>query len=361
MSFPLWRKSRQQADLEQEIQSHLQMAASDRTARGESAEKARQAARREFGNVDLVQQVARDQWSGLWLDQFLQDLRYAARMLRKNPGFTLVAILTLALGIGANTAIFSLVNGILLRPLPYNQPEQLIQVTGTYPKGGLAAMRSQMQSMDVAGYVEGHEVNLTGRGAPIRLTATLASAEFFSVLGTPAEAGRTFRAGEDLAAQNSYVILSHHLWQQRFASDPSVIGQWIKLEGVQRQIIGVMPPHFRFPSPQTDVWIPLDIDPRNTINYWAGDFMPVVGRLRPAATLAQASAEIRLFQSHVMTLFPWTMPATWNAGVTVVSLRDGLVGDIVDGVAEAQCGLAVAPGVPGESDIGSEIVEVLVI
>ena len=327
MSFPLWRKSRQQADLEQEIESHLQMATSDRTARGEAVEKARQAARREFGNVDLVQQVTRDQWSGLWLEQFLQDLRYAARMLRKNPGFTLVAILTLALGIGANTAIFSLVNGILLRPLPYYQSEQLVQVTGTYPKGGFAAMRSQMHSMDVAGYVEGHELNLTGRGTPLRLTATLASAEFFSVLGTPAEAGRTFRAGEDLAAKNSYVVLSHRLWQQRFASDPSAVGQWIKLEGIQRQIIGVMPPAFRFPSPQTDVWIPLDIDPRNTVGYWAGDFMPVIGRLRPGATLVQASAEIRLFQSHVMALFPWTMPATWNAGVTVVSLRDGLVRD----------------------------------
>jgi hypothetical protein len=249
-------------------------------------------------------------------------------MLRKNPGFTLIAVLTLALGIGANTAIFSLVNGILLRPLPYYQPEQLVQVTGTYPKGGFAAMRSQVQSMDVAGYVEGHEVNLTGRAAPTRLTATLVSAEFFSVLGTPAEAGRTFLAGEDLAAKNSYVILSHRLWQQRFASDYSVIGQWIQLEGVQRQIIGVMPAYFPFPSPQTDVWIPLDIDPRNTVSYWAGDFMPVIGRLRPGAALAQAGAEIRLFQSHVMSLFPWTMPATCNAGVTAVSLRDGLVGDV---------------------------------
>jgi predicted permease len=326
--LPFWRNEQRQAQLEQEIKSHLQMAASDRVERGESPQHAQQAARREFGNVALVEQVTRDQWATLWLDEFLQDLRYAARMLRRNPSFPLIAVLTLALGIGANTAIFSLVNSILLRPLPYHQPEQLVQVTGTYPKGGIAAMRSQMQSMDVAAYMEGHEVNLTGRGAPVRLTATLVSAELFSVLGTPAELGRTLHSGEDLAAQNSYVILSHRIWQQRFAADPSVIGQWIKLEGLQRQIIGVMPPDFRFPSPQTDVWIPLDIDPRNTISYWAGDFLQVIGRLRPGATLAQASNEIRMFQSHVMTLFPWTMPATWNAGVAVVSLRDGLVGDI---------------------------------
>ena len=328
MRLPFWRKPQRQMQLEQEIQSHLRMAASDRVERGESAEGAQQAARREFGNVALVEQVTRDQWGWMRLEELLQDLRYGARMLRKNPGFALVAVFTLALGIGANTAIFSLVNGILLRPLPYYQPEQLVQVTGTYPKGGFAAMRSRMQSVDVAGYVEGHELNLTGRGAPVRLTATLVSAELFSVLGTPAEAGRTFRSGEDLATRNSYVIFSHRLWQQRFASDTSVICQWIKLDGVQRQVIGVMPADFKFPSPEADVWIPLDIDSSNTTSYWAGDFMMVIGRLHPATTLAQAGAEIRLFQSHVKSLFPWPMPATWNAAVTVVSLRDGLVGDV---------------------------------
>ncbi len=327
MKFP-WQRDRKQQELEQELQSHLRMAASDRTDRGESAERAQQAARSEFGNVGLVQQVTRDQWGWIWLEELVQDLRYGARMLRKNPGFTLVAVLTLALGIGANTAIFSLVSGILLRPLPFDQPDRLVQVTGFYPKGAFAAMRSRMQSMDVAAYVEGYEFNLTGQGVPVRLTATLVSADLFSVLGAPAEFGRTFRSGEDLATKNNYVVLSHHLWQQRFASDRAVIGQWINLEGIQRQIVGVMPADFRFPSPQTDVWIPLDIDPRNAVSYWAGDFMPVIGRLRSGATLAQAGAEIRLFQSQVMSLFPWPMPATWNAGVSVVLLRDGLVSDL---------------------------------
>jgi predicted permease len=322
-----WRTT-QQVQLEQEIHSHLRMAASDRVERGESAQDAQQAALREFGNVALVQLTTRDQWGWCWLEELLQDLRYGARTLRKNPGFTLVAVLTLALGIGANTAIFSLVNGILLRPLPYEQPDRLVQVTGTYPKGGFAAMRSQIQSMDVAAYAEGHEFNLAGRGAPTRLTATLVSAELFSVLGAPAEVGRTFRSGEDLAAQNRYVVLSHHLWQERFASDSSIIGLWISLDGIPHQIVGVMPADFRFPSPQTDVWIPLGLDLRKTISYWADDFMPVIGRLRPGATLAQADAEIRLFQLHVFSLFPWPMPATWNAGVSVVSLRDGLVNDL---------------------------------
>ena len=327
MKFP-WQGRDKREELAQELQSHLRMAASDRVERGESADCARQAARREFGNVALVQQVTRDQWPWLWLEELLQDLRYGARMLRKNPGFTLIAVLTIALGIGANTAIFSLVNGILLRPLPYYQPDRLVQITGFYPKGAFAVMRSHLQTFAPVAYAEGYEFNLIGKNVPVRVTATLVSADLFSILGARAGVGRTFRSGEDLATQNNYVLLSHRIWQQRFGSDVSVIGQWINLDGVQRQVVGVMPPEFRFPSPQNDVWVPLEIDPRNSDSYWAGDYMPVIGRLRPGATLAQASAEIQLFQSHVSSLFPWPMPATWNANVTALSLQDGLVGDI---------------------------------
>ena len=323
----LWR-SKQQEQLEQEIQSHLEMAKHDRVDRGETSAQAERSALLEFGNLALVENVTRDQWGWTWLEDFLQDLRYGARMLRKNPGFTLIAVLTLALGIGANTAMFSLVNGILLRPLPYPHPEQLLGLTGFYPKGGLAAMRDQVRTMDVAGYVEGYEFNLTGLGEPVRLTGTLVSANLFSVLGTAPELGRTFGAGEDLAGQNNYVMVSHTLWQRRSASTPAVIGRSIRLEGIPRQIVGVMPAGFGFPSLKTDVWIPLDIDARNTVSYWAGDFMPVVGRMRPGATIEQASAEARLFQSHVSALFPWPMPANWNAGLSAVSLRDGLAADM---------------------------------
>jgi len=327
VKFP-WRRREQRQQLEEEIQSHLEMAKQDRIDRGESAAQAETSVRREFGNVALVENITRDQWAWNWLDDLLQDLRYSARMLRKNPGFTLIAVLTLALGIGANTAIFSLVNGILLRRLPYSRPEQLVGVTGFYPKGGFAAMREHIRTMDVAAYVEGYEFNLTGLGEPVRLTGTLVSADLFSILGADAAIGRTFRSGEDIAGRNSFVILSRSLWQQRFASDPGIVGHWISLEGVQRQIVGVMPADFRFPSPQSEMWIPLDIDSRNTPSYWAGDFMPVIGRLRPGTTLQQASAEIRVFQSQASRLFPWPMPASWNAGVSVVSLQTGLVSDV---------------------------------
>ncbi|MGC2186000.1 MAG: ABC transporter permease [Terriglobales bacterium] len=262
------------------------------------------------------------------MTSLLQDIRYALRQLQKNPGFTVVAVLTLALGIGGNTAVFSLVNGILLLPLPYHQPEQLVSVTGTYPKGALVAMREQMRTMDVAAYSEGHDMNLTGIGEPVRLTGASVSAELLSILGTRPALGRTFFAGEDSAGQDNFVVLSHALWQQRFGSDPSIVGRSVELEGESRQVLGVMPADFHFPSAKTQLWIPLRNDPRNPVAYWAGDFMPVVGRLRPGSTLQQARAEVRVFQSHVGALFPWKMPASWNADVSVVWLQNGMVADV---------------------------------
>jgi predicted permease len=257
-----------------------------------------------------------------------QDIRYSLRMLAKSPGFSAVAILTLGLGIGANTSIFSLVDGILLQPLPYSDPKQLVSVTGSYPRGAFVAMRAQVHTLDVATYAEGHEFNLTGLGEPVRLAGTFVSAELFSILGARPELGRTFYPGQDAAGQDHYVILSHALWQQRFAADSAIVGRSIELEGVSRQVVGVMPESFRFPSPKTQLWIPLHNDPRVVFDYWAGDFMPVVGRLRPGAKISEARAEIRMFQSQVFALFPWPMPAAWNADLSVVPLQSGMVANV---------------------------------
>jgi len=151
--------------------------------------------------------VTRDIWGWRWLRDLINDARYGLRMLRKNPGFTAVAVLTLALGIGANTAIFSLVNGVLLVSLPYPNPERLVSITGTYPKGAFVAMREQMRTMDVGAYVEGYDLNLTGFGEPVRLTGTPVSAELLSILGARPEIGRTFYPGEDISGQDHVVIL----------------------------------------------------------------------------------------------------------------------------------------------------------
>jgi predicted permease len=258
----------------------------------------------------------------------MQDIRFGLRQLRASLGFTSVAAFTIALGIGANTAIFSLVSGILLRPLPYLRPAELVSVTGTYPKGAFSVLREQVRTMDVAAYAEGHEYNLTHVGDPVRLSGTPVSAEFFSVLGVRPQLSRTFVPGEDAAGNDQYVILSHELWEQRFGGNGNVIGRFIELEGASREIVGVMPSDFHFPSPKTQVWVPLHNDPRNKVEYWADDFMPVIGRLHPGATLAQAGAEVRLFQSRVFALFPWEMPRSWNADASVVGLRRGMVGDV---------------------------------
>jgi putative ABC transport system permease protein len=315
-------------EMDVELRFHIETRAEDLMRSGVSREEAMRRARIEFGGVERVKEEGREARGARIIETLLQDLRYGARILRKSPGFTAVAVLTLALGIGANTAIFSLVDGILLRPLPFAAPQNLVSITGTFPKGGFAAMREQVQSLDVAAYFEGHEYNLTGRGDPLRLSGVLVSAEFFSVLGARPELGRVFYPGEDVAGRDNYVILSHSLWEQRFGADPSILGHSIELEGVSREVIGVMPAEFTFPSTKTQVWLPLRNDPRDTVAYWAGDFMPIIGRLRAGSTIPRARAEIRLFQSRVPKLFPWPMPADWNADISVVELRNGMVADV---------------------------------
>ena len=322
------RRSRLESEMDTELRFHVQSYADDLMRKGVTKDEALRRARLEFGALERAKEECREARGISLTEALLQDLRYGARMLRKNPGFTAIAVLTLALGIGANTAIFSLVNGILLVSLPYSHPEQLVSITGTYPRGAFVAMREQIRTMDVAAYAEGHDFNLSGQGEPIRLSGTYVSAELFSVLGARAALGRSFLPGEDLAGQDNYVILSHSLWEQLFRRDPTILGRSINLEGVARQVIGVMPSDFRFPSAKTQVWIPLHNDPRSVPDYWAGDFMPIIGRLHPGVTLPQARSEIRLFQSHVGALFPWQMPASWNADVSVIQLQNGMVADV---------------------------------
>jgi len=321
-------RERQKLEFEEEVRGHLKMAAQDRIESGQSTVEANYDARREFGNVSIVTETARDAWGGRWWEELLEDTRYGLRRMRKAPGFSAIAILTLALGIGANTAIFSLVNGILLSSLPYPEPDRLVTLNGTYPKGAFVAMRQQMRTMDAGAYVESQRFNLTGQGEAVQLTGSSVSAELFSILGARPELGRTFYPGEDVPGQDNFVVLSHALWEQRFGADPGILGRSIELAGASRQVVGVMPVNFRFPSSKTELWVPLRNDPRDTVSFWAGDFMPIVGRLRPGVTIEQAQTEIRMFQSHVGTLFPWPMPATWNQSVSVVPLQNGMVADV---------------------------------
>jgi len=337
MKIPFWRRSRQQEDLEQEIHSHLQMDANDRFERGESAEHAEQAARREFGNVALVQQVTRDQWGWRWLEELLQDLRYGARMLRKNLGFTLVAVLTLALGIGVNTAIFSVVNGVLLNRLPYSNPEQLVTLHASKPNFETGSISypnfrdwqknngtfSSMAVMRSFGY------SLTGLGEAERLQAKLVSSDFFSVLGIKPVIGRTFAPGEDEIGAAPIVMISAGLWSRKFGSSAAALGKTLTLDGKDYTVVGVFPANFDLFLRNVglaDVYVP--------IGQWGNPILPArgaglgihgVGRLKPGVTIEQARADMQRVTQALAAAYP---DADKGVGATLIPLRKEIVGQV---------------------------------
>ncbi len=262
------------------------------------------------------------------METLVQDLRYGIRMLMKNPGFTAVAVITLALGIGANTAIFSLVNGILLNPLPYSEPERLVSAwEAAAPPGVLEALRRQGHTMDLAAYTAVSGFNLAGE-TPLRLDGSTVSANLFSLLGVRPELGRVFRPGEDHPGQDQMVILSHSFWQSRFGGSPGVIGRSIQIDGVNREIVGVMPSSFQLPSDATELWVPMHLDPSSIGPYWGLWSYQLIGRLRPGVSIAQAEAEVELLRPQILKLFPWRMPDDWGQGKHVAPWQQHMVGDL---------------------------------
>ena len=231
------------------------------------------------------------------MNKLIQDLKYGTRILLKQPGFTLVAVVTLALGIGANTAIFSLVNSILLRPLPFRDPDRVVRMIQASPKLGLAtwgvsqagfnAYREQNRSFETMAIYNNSATNLTGEGEPERLPVASVTADFFKVFGVNPQLGRTFVEGEDAAGKNNVCVISHAFWQRRFGGDRNVVGRMINLNDTQTQIVGVMPAEFKFPRLETDLWTPLAFDKTRFAPY----SFSVIGRLKPGVQVAQAQAE----------------------------------------------------------------------
>lgn len=265
-----------------------------------------------------------------FLPDLWQDIRYAGRMFRKNPGFTALAVLSLALGIGANSAMFGIISAVLIRPLPYPESQRLVRAlnSGFYPVGGIVALQQQSRTMDVASVLPGNDQNLTGQGEAWRITGSIVSSNLFGVLRVEAQLGRTFRSGDERPGVDNLVILSHALWRDKFAGDPGVIGRVVMLGDVARQIVGVMPPSFTFPDAATKFWIPMRVDARDRIALWSRLFVPVIARLRAGATLVQAQDEIRVLSREMIALYPYKMGRDFNAQATVVPLREFLVTDI---------------------------------
>ncbi len=267
-------------------------------------------------------------WSLTSLERLAQDLRYAARMFVHNPAFVAIAVLSMALGIGGNAAVFSLVNTLLIRPLPYPQPDELLRITKVYPKAALPMFQEQSRAMDIASASPGSDFNLTGMGKTVRVMGSSVSANLFSVLRAPVALGRSFETGEQRPGADRIVILSHGLWMTEFAGDPEIIGTMITLNGVSRQVVGVMPSAFGFPSGKVQLWIPARLDPSDMEDYWGKEYVPFIARLRAGATLPQAQGEVHAMMKRLQSQFPFPMPHNWNGDATAIPLQADLVGEI---------------------------------
>ncbi|MGH9837364.1 MAG: ADOP family duplicated permease [Blastocatellia bacterium] len=319
-----------EAELDAEIRSHLDEAIRDRIARGEAPANAL----REFGNVGLVKEVTREMWGWATLERLGQDLRFGLRMLRKNPGFSLVAILTLALGIGANTAIFSVVNAVLLRPLPYQNAERLVvlwerqqsieQESPSYPN--FLDWQAQSQSFEQMAVARRDSVNLTGAGEPERLIVRQVSANFFPTLGVTTRLGRSFTPEEDRVGAHPAVVISHGLWQRRFGAEAGIIGQTVALSDQQFTVIGVLPPEFQFYTP-ADVFVSLNLTLPERLRQAREEHGGIVaiGRLKPDVTQAQAAAEMENIAVNLERQYPKTN--TTNR-VFLRSIREDQTGDV---------------------------------
>jgi putative ABC transport system permease protein len=327
----LFRRDRLHDEVDEELEFHLEARIRENLAKGLTGEQATQDALRRLGGHLQAQEKTRDADLLVGLETMGRDIRFALRNLRKNPGVTAVAALSLALGIGANTAIFSAIHGTLLRPLPYRDPGRLAMLWLDNRRLGLHEdltsypnyedWKKNRAFADLAGFVPTDSI-LTGLEEPVRVADALVTSNFFSVLGVQPAVGHSFNLTEEEPERGRVVILSQGLWRRQFASDPQVLGKTLELNGRPHQIIGVMPSGFAFPSKETQLWRPLAQTPRQRANR-GGFFLSVVGRLKPGVTWEQARKEMRGIGAHLEAVYP---DQDKGYGVWVVPLLDQVVG-----------------------------------
>jgi predicted permease len=302
-------RRRFEQEMDAELRSHLELAADDLISRGVPREEALRRARAAFGALDGAKDAARQARGVRWADELSGDLRYAVRTLWKSPGYAAVAAATLALGIGANTAIFSVVDGVLLKPLPFPESHRLVHITRDYPMGALWTYRTAATSYrSVAVYLYDGELNLFADGIAERIQGRAVSSEFFAVLGISPLMGRGFREGEDAPGAAPVAVISEGLWRRRFGADARILERTIQVDGTTRQVVGVLPAGFGFPKAGTDLWIPIRLDPKLHASVWGAGGTTFIGRLKPGVTLAQADAEHRALITTVRDAYPWRMP-----------------------------------------------------
>jgi putative ABC transport system permease protein len=327
------RRGKWERELSEELRDHFEKQVAANIAAGIPADEARRQATLKFGAVEGVKEDCREQRSGFWLETLFADLRYALRMFRKNPGFAAIAILTLALGIGANTAIFSVVEGVILAPLPYFQPDRLVMVWENNPRfprvfvsypNFLDWQHSARSFRQMAAFME-QGVDLTGPGAPEHLDGKEISSGFFGTLGAKLTLGREFSPEEDRRGGTPVVIISNRLWRNRFDGSAEALGKSVTLDGVDYTIVGVTPPGFRLEH-DADVYTPLGRSDPLILNDRAGhDGIFSVARLKPGVTVSQGQAEMNTIQNGLDQLYP---DANRDLGIYIEPLKHEIVGDV---------------------------------
>ncbi len=330
----LFRKRRVEDELEDELRFHLEQQIEENISRGMAPEEARYAALRGIGGLSQVKEECRDARGLNLLESIAQDLRFAARVLRKSPGFTAAVAASLALGIGANTAIFSIINAALLRPLPFPDPDRLVAVWEDTPIFGLryspAAMgnygdwKAQNHVFENMGALERmHLFTLTGMGEPEAVEGCIVTASLFRVLGVHPVLGRLFREEEDQPGTPKVALLSHSLWQRRFAGERDIAGRAIDLNGEKYTVAGVMPEGFRFPDAGSEIWAPIGVSfPKSEFTERGRHDLMVVARLRPGVTRERANEEMRAIASRLSQAYPKT---NGNVSAFVAPLREHMV------------------------------------
>ena len=325
-------------DLEQELAHHLAMREEKYQAEGINSAAVRPTARRRFGNVGLLKEACRDMWTFRSLEIFFQDVHYGARMLRKNPGFTIVAVLTLALGICANTAIFSVIDAVLLRPLPFPQANQLMGVYATLPVQGVfhngtsymnfKDWRAQNQVFEEMAAYQDDALTLTGAGEPQMFNVAVVTPGLFPLLRVHPLLGSTFSEEDDQSSSAPVALLTERIWRQRFAANPSLVGNSIVLDGREFLVKGILPASFNFPylHPPVDLWVPVHQGTflQSLIPLRGGHYLRVIARLKPGISPSQALAGMQTVAARLAVDYP---KENKDWGVLVEPYEKHLVGD----------------------------------
>ncbi len=332
----LLRRDRVEEELDEELRFHLDMETARHLKRGLSPAAARREALRTFGGVEKVKEQCRELRVTRWLEDLVRDVRYGVRTLLRNPGFATVVVLTLALGIGANTAIFSVVNGVLLRPLPYEEGDRLVRLGQQAPKAGLESigvspleMADYGTSPSLAGVAEHHTMwfNLLDRGEPERVQTGVVSAHFFRVMGIRPLLGRTFTPEDDKPGAEPVLVLSHDYWQRSHGGDPGIIGRTFEMNDKTHTVVGVLPPVPQYPV-EDMIYMPTSACPFRSTPHASQErrmrMLSVFGRLAPGASLERARAEVADQARRMQAAYPEVYPADQGHAATLTPLQEDL-------------------------------------